>query len=313
MRNVALVQSAVAAGLNLASGGAFCRALRFPAGKRRVLLAFLTTVVLASPLFIRPRGAGVLRFVMSAMAVQTAFRLYDLHASAAGQYLPTCRAFVGDLFNPFSIVLRRVRAERPKSPREDQFRFLAGLSVGAAAIVLLVWLFHIDWARYPFALEHCAKVICFLLIIQVLLNGLAAGYRLAGLPATDFAENFVLSATPAEFWRRYNRPVEQFFFQYVFRPAGGFHHPLRATMAVFAFSAVVHEYIFDVAAGRVLGYQAAFFLIHGAAAAMTLRLRLTGPARVLAMVPNSAFNLATAYLFFESMNAFVDFYAPRAG
>ena len=85
----------------------------------------------------------------------------------------------------------------------------------------------------------------------------------------------------------------------------------RAHRSVFALSAVVHEYIFDIAARRVLGYQGIFFLIHGAGTAMTLRWRFNGFARVLAILLNFAFNLATAYLFFASMNAFVAFYVPR--
>ena len=245
------------------------------------------------------------------MAVESAFRLYDMYMDPPVLRRPNVLARIGYMVNPFAIVLRRVWAEERIHGRNNLGRFTAGTSLGLMAIGLMVWVFRIDWTRYPFVLEHCAKVISFLLVIQLMLNGLAAGYRLAGFPATDFAGNFFLAATPAEFWRRYNRPIEQFFYQHVFRPAGGFHRPLRATMAVFAFSAVMHEFIFDIAARRVLGYQAIFFLIHGTGTAMTLRVRLTGPARVLAIFLNSAFNLATAYLFFTSMNAFVAFYVQR--
>jgi hypothetical protein len=312
MRFVALAQTALAMGLDLAAGGASGPALRLPGKKRRVLLVLLIGPVLLSPLLIRPQGAGLLRFIMSAMAVETAFRLYDLQTSATGPRGPNALALVGYVVNPFAIVMRKVSAERRKDRRRDFVRFAAGVSLGAVAIGLTVCVFRVDWPRYPFVLEHCAKVICFLLIIQLLPNGLAAGYRLAGLPATDFAGNFFLSATPAEFWRRYNRPVEQFLHQYVFRPAGGLHRPLLATLATFAFSGVFHEYIFDVAARRILGYQMLFFLIQGAAVAITLRVRLSRRARLPAIVLTTAFNLATAYLFFASMNAFVPFYVTRA-
>ncbi|HXE54074.1 MAG TPA: MBOAT family O-acyltransferase [Tepidisphaeraceae bacterium] len=310
MRSLALSQTALAVGVNLGAAGVFCLLRRFGIVRRR-LLVLLTGIVLSSPLLILPRGAGLLRFIIAAMAVQTAFRLYDLHADPEAPRRPSCLAFIGYQFNPFAIVWRRVWAEPPKPVRNDLGRFLIGTSLGAVAIGLMVFVFHIDWARYPFVLEHCAKVISFLLVIQLLLNGLAAGYRLAGLTATDFAGNFFFSATPAEFWRRYNRPVEQFFYRYVFRPTGGLHRPLVATMAVFAFSAIVHEYIFDIAARRVLGYQMAFFLIHGVASTLTLRVRPKGLARLPAILLNTGFNLATAYLFFMSMNAFVPFYAPR--
>jgi hypothetical protein len=221
MRIMALAQTALAMGLNLASAGIFCRAVRFRRQQRAVLLVLLIVAVLSSPLLILPRGAGLLRFVTAAMAVQTVFRLYDLHMDSAAPRRPECLAFVGYQFNPFAIVWRRVWAEYLIPARNNLGRFMAGTLLGLMAIGLMVYVFHIDWIRYPFVLEHCAKVVSFLLVIQLLLNGLAAGYRLAGLPATDFAGNFFLSATPAEFWRRYNRPIEQFFYQYIFRPSGG--------------------------------------------------------------------------------------------
>jgi len=295
-------------GLNFASGGAYCLALQFAREKRRILLVLLIGVVLSSPLLIRPSGAGLLRFAMAAMAVEVAFRLYDLHRNSAALCRPKGFALMGYALNPFAIVLQRVAAEQPRSARQNLHVFAVGMALGGMSIGLMVYVFHIDWTRYPFVFEHCAKVISFFLVIQFLFNGLSALYRLAGLPATTFAGCFFLSATPAEFWRRYNRPVEQFFHQYVFRPAGGLHRPLLATMATFAFSAVVHEYAFDIAAKRVLGYQILFFLIQGAATALTLRVRLDRRGRLPAIVLTSAFNLATAYLFFLSMNALVPFY-----
>jgi hypothetical protein len=99
--------------------------------------------------------------------------------------------------------------------------------------------------------------------------------------------------------------------EYVFKPSGGLHRPVAATLATFVFSGVVHEYVFDVANWRILGYQMALFAIHGAASVATLRLRPLGWARAPWILLTFAFNLATAYLFFACMNAFVPFYVPR--
>jgi hypothetical protein len=311
MRVVVLAQAAVAISLNVGSGGAFVLALPAGRGKRRILLGFLIGVVLSSPLLIRPSGAGVLRFVVGAMAVEVAFRLYDWHMDPGALGRPGSVSFAGYAFNPFAIVLRRVAAEPPGSVRRNLGRLIVGLSVGGVAVGVTVWVFHMDWAHVPFVLEHCAKVISFMSIIQFLPNGLAAGYRLAGIPATDLMGGFFLSATPAEFWRRYNRPVEQFFERYVFRATGGVRRPVVATLVTFALSGVLHEYIFDIAARRVLGYQMLFFLIHGAAVAVTLRVRLSRGGRVAGVALTIAFNLCTAYLFFLSMNALAPFYVAR--
>ncbi len=95
MRGVVLAQAAVTVGLNVASGGALVVGLRVGREKRGILLAFLIGVVLASPLLIRPGGAGVLRFVMGAMAVEVAFRLYDLHMESGAGW-PSAVALAGN-------------------------------------------------------------------------------------------------------------------------------------------------------------------------------------------------------------------------
>jgi D-alanyl-lipoteichoic acid acyltransferase DltB (MBOAT superfamily) len=117
--------------------------------------------------------------------------------------------------------------------------------------------------------------------------------------------------TPADFWKRYNRPAQQFLYEDVFKPLGGRRSPVRATLATFLVSAIIHEYVFDIAVGRVQGYQAAFFLIQGLAVAATLRVRPAGRAAVPWVVGTFAFNLATSVLFFASIGEVLPFYARR--
>ncbi len=124
-------------------------------------------------------------------------------------------------------------------------------------------------------------------------------------------DNPFASRTPADFWKRYNRPTQQFFHEDVFKPLGGRRAPIRGTLATFAVSAAVHEYIFDVAVGRFQGYQTAFFLVQGVAVAATLRVRPRGPAAVAWVAATFAFNLATSALFFASVGEVVPFYARR--
>ena len=49
--------------------------------------------------------------------------------------------------------------------------------------------------------------------------------------------NAAAAPTPADFWRRWNRPAAQWFHEHVFLRAGGIRFPLRATLATFAVSA----------------------------------------------------------------------------
>jgi hypothetical protein len=195
------------------------------------------------------------------------------------------------------------------SVRTDLVR-LAGQAVGlVAGIFLLRALFGIDWDGYPFLVEHGSKVVAFFLAVFSGLALAAALWRLLGGMARDYMANPLAASTPGEFWRRYNRNMHQFFLKDVFVSAGGLRAPVRATLLVFILSAVIHEYLFSIAIGRVQGYQTAFFLIQGVAVAATARIKGSGRGAILWIVATLAFNLVTSVLFFASMNELVPFYA----
>lgn len=103
--------------------------------------------------------------------------------------------------------------------------------------------------------------------------------------------------------------AQQFFYEDVFKPAGGLRFPVRATLVTFAFSALVHEYVFGIAIGRVQGYQTAFFLLQGVATAATVRVKVRGWTAALWFAGTFAFNLASSVLFFASTNAVLPFYS----
>lgn len=310
MRTIVLTHMGLALGLSVAAGTGFYPGLRFGRRTRDVMVVFPLAAIFLSPLLV-PGFARFPRFLAAVFAVLVACNLYDRHAGTRADARPNILMFVVSLINPFALVMRRVSAEPRHSGARDVSRLVSGAVAGGAAIVLMVKVFLINWRQYPFALEHCAKVISFFLILQFLPHAVAAGYRLAGLAATDFAGNFFLAATPAEFWRRYNRPAGQFFAEYVFKPSGGLHRPVTATLATFVFSGVVHEYVFDIADWRFLGYQMTLFVIHGAASVATMRLRPSEWVRVPWIFLTFAFNLGTAYLFFACMNALIPFYVLR--
>jgi len=97
--------------------------------------------------------------------------------------------------------------------------------------------------------------------------------------------------SPAEFWRRWNRPMYRWFLENVYRPAGGRRNSGLAALAPFALSGLLHEYLYAVTLRRVTGYVTAFFLLHGVPALLTRRLRPEGclvvPAVLLTFAVNS--------------------------
>jgi len=128
----------------------------------------------------------------------------------------------------------------------------------------------------------------------------------------------MLASSPAEFWRRYNRPVQQFFHDDLFLPWGGRRAPIRVTFSAFVVSALVHEYVFGIIVGRVQGYQTLFFLIQGLAVIATLRARPHRGMKWIARAATLTFNLVSSVLFFASLNQILPFYSrplpwPLAG
>mgnify|MGYP002391522336 CR=1 FL=1 len=135
--------------------------------------------------------------------------------------------------------------------------------------------------------------------------------RLLGSPALELMIAPILSRTPADFWRRYNRPVNQFLHEHVFLRAGGLSRHGPAILLAFFVSGLIHEYVFLAPIGRVCGYQMAFFLLQGAAVAATARFRPQAGLAALSALATAAFMLASASLFCASLNAVAPFYVSE--
>lgn len=288
----------------------FYPAMRLGRGVRAIVVALLVAVILSAPLVIAA-DARFPRLLAGVVAVMPAVKLWDLHRGGQRSPRPTWLEFLLYLPNPFNIVWRKVAVEPPPPPRADMLRVAFGALGSAGALAVCYAVFAEHWKQLPFALEHCTKASALFLVILVFANTAAAAYRLVGIPSTDFSGNFFLARTPAEFWRLYNRPAGQFLHEDVFKAVGGTRSAAVAAMATFAVSGLIHEYLFDIAAGRVQGYQMAFFLIQGAAAIATAQLRPTGWRAVACILATLAFNLATSLLFFASVNETMPFYVRR--
>jgi hypothetical protein len=264
--------------------------------------------VMFSPWLIPP-DRPLLRFFASIAAVSVAVKLYDIQFDLGRGSRPGPVPFAYFLGNPFALVRRRLADEPRPTARENVLKLALGVLGLGAGITLLVGLFRVDWKDYPFLLEHAAKVAAFYVAVLAGLDAVAALWRLAGGVARDYMHNPIAARTPADFWRRYNRPMQQFFWEDVFKATGGLRSPIRATLFVFAVSAVLHEYVFGIAIGRVQGYQTAFFLLQGLAVAATVRVKARGWRALPWTAATLGFNLVSSVLFFASINGLVRFYS----
>lgn len=256
-----------------------------------------------------PSHDPLLRFLASLSAAVVAIKVIDVSLDVRHRSTPTWREYLDFLANPFVFVRRCLPLERRPNLNENLVS-LAGGSLGCiAGLALLFGLFSVDWSSLHFLAEHVSKVVTFMLTITSGLTAATAIWRLSGGTARDYMDRPLIARTPAEFWRRYNRNMQQFFWQDIFRTIGRRRAPIRTMLLVFAVSALLHELIFSAAVGRVQGYQTAFFALQGLAAALTARVKVKGWSSIPWTAGTLVFNLASSVLFFASIHAVVPFYS----
>jgi MBOAT membrane-bound O-acyltransferase family protein len=276
---------------------------------RTTTFVVASIVVLASPILI-PADSKVHRLVAILNAIMVWVKMADLQLRPC-EGPPSLAVWLAYLPFPLAIVWRKLDHEPRYSLREESLRIAIGGVGFVAGLHALREVFLVDWLNYPFAWEHVVKVSTLLGMLALGALAWAAAWRLAGGQARDAMGWIMLAATPAEFWRRYNRPAQQFFFEDVFKNVGGWRRPIAAALITFSFSAIVHEYVFCVPVGAVQLYQTAFFLSQGVAVAATLTLRPRGWAAVLGIFVTLVFMYASSVVFFASANEIVPFYSSN--
>jgi hypothetical protein len=277
------------------------------AGVGKATLVVACCLTLLSPWLI-PTDELLQRFMASVSSAMVAVKVVDAWLDATHRCAPTWTEYVAFLANPFVHVRRCLPLERRPTPHQDAMALAVDSAKCAVGICLLVVAFGVDWKELPFLFEHGAKVSSLMLAIVYGLNASASLWRLGGGAARNFMAAPFSARTPADFWRRYNRNMQLFFWKDVFGPGGGRRAPVRTTLLVFSLSATLHELIFLCAVGRVQGYQAAFFAVQGLASALTARQHVRRWTSVPWLAGTLMFNLLSSVLFFASIHGVVPFY-----
>jgi MFS family permease len=161
-----MVRAPLLAVLALALGGAalFYGALGLRRGQRLLALVLACGAVLLTPLLISPdRPCG--RVLASVFAVALGVKLYDVHVGVERGFRPDAWSFLAFLPNLAAVVLRKLDREPRPSRRENVARLARQTPVFLAGAAALIGVFQVDWRRWPFAVEHCAKVVAFLLML----------------------------------------------------------------------------------------------------------------------------------------------------
>jgi hypothetical protein len=229
----------------------------------RVSAAFIAAPLLALPLLVpgdRLQGRALVAF----FCVDAALKIVDYGRELRRGRPARWPEYLWFLV-PIPLLLVRLRERRwltePAGWRNVRQALLAAAVVGA--IFFLMWpVSYIQVVRENFWLDHVVKVAMFVVLIEAggyLLQGVE---QLLGFDTTRPMRSFFLSLTPAEFWSRYNTRVHSWLEANVYRPCGG---RIRGVLAVFFFSAVLHELMFDIATAQPDGYQFTFFILQAPA------------------------------------------------
>ncbi|MBK9127001.1 MAG: hypothetical protein IPM13_04285 [Phycisphaerales bacterium] len=283
-----------------------------PHRRARVMLALLAAFALA-PLAVPAQPA--LRSLMTIiLAGILPAKIVDTLRSAEHWRAQPLWRWLEFVLNPVILVARLHAREPARSRWANALTAARGLvEVQVGKWCLGLWL-RSGLGLSSFWLDHTAKVLCLYLMSFSGGNILATGLlRLLGSNVLDLSRDPILAVTPADFWRRYNRNVNQFLAAHVFTPLGSVRRPARGIWLAFLLNGVFHEYVFAMLAGRVTGYLLAFFALQAAAVTLTFRWRPRGAVRtIIGTVLTFAFNVVTSVLFFEALDAALHFY-PGGG
>jgi hypothetical protein len=297
-------------GIGYGAAVAFFFARGLKPGARSAAFVLLGVIVLGSAILLETNSLAIRWVVVGILVAIFLPHMWDLHLDPARASRLSLRAyivFVGDYAWSVARVADGYGVDLPFKRRLlDAGKYVAGLGV---VTVVTVCVFKVHWAAYPFLLEHAVKSTCLAALAIWAFQANTALWRLAGAPAAFFTTRNVLWAySPADFWRRWNRPMYRWLLENVYKPLGGHRNPKLAALAAFAVSGLLHEYLFAVTLQRVTGYVTAFFLLHGLAAVLTRRFKPTGRLVLPAILFTFVFNTASTLLLFISINERLPFY-----
>ena len=288
--------------------GFYARRISGPA--RIIVFLALGVVVACGPLMIPPQ-ASVYQFLTALVSVMAAMKLLDLFIETGrenrGRALSN-EAFRAFLRNPSMLVRRLPHFEEQPSAAQSRRSLVFQTGVMLVGCLAMVGLFRIDWSSPAFMFEHAVKFTVLFIIWIAFMQVFTAASRLAGWYTLEPNRALFLAATPAEFWRRYNRWIGVALQENVFKPCGGRRHPAIGILAAFFASGLIHEYLFAMSIGYPQGYQMLFFMLQGLAVVATMRVRPAGVAAWTGIVVTYVFNICTAVIFCASIQQILPFY-----
>jgi len=283
---------------------------------RLIIFALALAFAVFAELLLRPEPK-IVRGGVSVLALLLALRAYSYcQSSVRGSFLRYIRFLSIGLLNPHLIYSPSGHhAPRSMAIGKEMARFAGGVLVAIVACALAKRLLLTQPAIHSWIVNDLILTCGFVILMQAYGQSSFALWKLLGIQSHPLVDHILLSRTPAEFWRRWSWPIHLWLYRYVYIPAGGNPHRLRATLAVFVMSSLQHEYLAFSAIGRVTGHQTLFFMLNGlgvlASPAMKRFARRGIVAQAFTRLLTILFLATTASLMFTTFNYIFPIYHKK--
>lgn len=303
------ISSLVIFGIGYTAAAFFYFASKLESRLRTIIFILLGIIVLGSPLMLSTDSA-ILRCLITLALIICFEHMWDLHLDPCRRTRLSFKTYMVFLLD-FAWGVARVTDDYGAnlSLKRRILDTVKNTVVFCLVSTIAIVAFRIDWKPYSFLLEHFVKSTCLIIWIIWAFNANTAIWRLAGAPAAPFIRKHIfLAHSPAEFWRRFDRPVHRWLYENVFLPIGGRRKPITATLTAFAVSACLHEYLLTVTLRYITGYVFVFFMLHGFVTVLTRRFKLTNFLVYPAIALTFVFNTLSTVLIFTPINERFPFY-----
>jgi len=200
-------------------------------------------------------------------------------------------------------------------------RFAAGLASFSGGLALTALGQKLDVDNLGLLFDTSFKTVEIYLLAGGGNHLVVAAFGVAGYRVFDGFRYPILARSVLDFWSRYEVMIHRWLKRNIFGPvARRRRSPATAVLAAFAFSGVGHELLFVPAVPDLLGWQLAFFMLHGAGAVAGAGVGRAYRARAGHRVPRPiavagtlAFVLATTPVFLHCLDRLFDLHRDVGG
>jgi hypothetical protein len=296
--------------------------MAWPVTQTRSRIAQLAICVLAAALSVWGEvlvwpEAKIIRGCVAVVALLLALRVYSYcRSTVQGGFLNYVRFLSLALLSPHLVYSPSGYATRRRTPvGVEILRLAGGVTTAVVLFFLTKQLIDTQAAINSWLVNDLIITVGFVFMVQAVGQGFFGLWQLLGIRSHPLMDNILLSRTPADFWRRWSWPIHLWLYRYVYVPAGGTTHRVKATLAAFLISGLLHELLVVLAIGRATGHQTAFFMLSalGVIASPTMeRFARRGIlAQSLMRLTTILFLATTASLMFTTFNYVFPIYHKR--